>query len=289
MKKFRSYIMRKIILISLLNFISYVSLTQNISIINTEMQQETIHVWYKITDASFNQYFKITIYLSDDDGNTFIPLKETEGDIGKIEGNGYYQIIWHFAKEKPFKEADFIFDIKAEVFEIPLKRSFLLNYTGNRITPLGFRIGLIGKTSPYLEARMSLININTDYYTYEDSTIKDYDKLAYYEFTDYKGYSALYLGAGINYQRNEVLHLYFGAGYYLENFLYQINEFYYNSQQSTKTYVKDTYYSTEGLELNYGIILKYNKFIITGGLTNYAFGYEDFFRMSFTAGIGFCI
>lgn len=192
----------------------------------------------------------------------------------------------------PFVEAELIFDIKAEVIEIPLKRSFFLTYSGNAITPIGFKIGLMGKTGFYLESRMSIIDFRTNYYSYEDSIVKNYDKLAYYQFNDFRGYSAFYIGAGFNSQRSDKAFFYAGIGYYMENFLYQIDEISYNNQPATTSYVKDVNYSSEGLEIDVGMKFRFNKFIITGGLLAYDFenveNVEDI-KLNWTAGIGFSL
>jgi len=242
-----------------------------------------IAIEYQLSGKKFNQSFNVSLFVSKDDGKTFEgPMKEVSVDIGEVDKSGKHEIIWNFLDEMPITDEDLVFDVRAEVIETPIKRSWFVSYVGNTTTYLGLRIGMIGKVGWYAEGRFNVLAFETEDYEYSDDRVQDYDQPGYYQFNSNNGYSALFAGAGITYQPGKNIFLYAGAGYGKENYLYEIDKYSYENDTKTGTaYVKDPDYSIEGVEVDLGLIYRINKILLTGGATTI-----NFKSYNWTAGIG---
>ena len=263
---------------------SYVSFCQNISNVSGVLTKDyTIVIDYELAGLRFNQTVNVSLYVSRDGGTTFEgPMKEVSGDVGEIQKEGNYQIIWEVIKEMPFIEEMLIFDVRAEVIEERIKRSLFVSYVGNTTTPFGLRIGLIGKVGFYVEGRMNSLAFEETSYEYADSTFIGWDKNGYYQFTGNTAYCAYFIGGGLTFQPARNFFLYLGAGYGKENYLYEIDEYDYgNNSKTGNSYVKDTEYSAEGYEVDIGAMIRIKKVILSAGATTI-----NAKLFNWTAGIG---
>lgn len=266
--------MKKQILILLFLGLALTSSAQSVSDIQVRVSGDKILVGYTISGLKYYQDISsIDFYVSRDGGQTFEgPLKEISGDTGPGLRNGKYVMAWEVLREMPFTSEELVFDIRLSITEKERKKSFMISLVGNATTPLGLRIGQLGKIGWYAEFRSSLSPFTPTDYTYENKTIPGYDKPGYYEFNGNKGYSAWSAVGGVTFQAGWTVFFYVGVGYGVENYMYEIDEYTYEPDTKTGTaWVKDTEYSTSGFELDAGMILKFNKFIISGGATSINF------------------
>jgi hypothetical protein len=273
--------------LSLFLFVTfYLSLlnAQEIKNIEASVTGDQITVKYEVRGLKFNESLNISLYYSSDKGQTFTgPVTAVSGNIGKDIRNGNHQIIWDALKEVPFTKQDLVFDVRGELLEQKIEKSFFISYVGNTTTYLGLRVGSIGKIGWYIEGRMNLQGFEKSSYDYENGLVKDYDKPGYYEFNGNNGYSALFAGGGVTYQAARDLFIFAGAGYGKENYLYEIDDFSNDNEAKTgTTFVKNPDYSNEGVEADAGIIYRFGKLLLTGGAATINFN-----TINWTAGIGY--
>ncbi len=275
---------KRIFTVLVFTLCGYFAFSQSVTNIKAWVTSDNkIAVEYHITGAKFYQNFNVSLFVSLDDGATWQgPLTEVAGDIGKNIEKGKHVIYWDFLNEIPIVNENVIFDVRAEIIESKVRKSFFIAYSGNDVTPFGVRIGLLGKTGFYLEARMSPIAFDKANYTFEDGNLADYDQVGYYEFTKANGWAALSVLAGATFQIGKDAFLYTGAGYAFEKYLYTIDEYTYNPPEKIgEAFVEDKGYSITGVEIDAGLMLRFGKFLITGG--GYAINFESF---GWTAGVG---
>src|SRR4030042_3043811 len=76
---------------------------QQIDNITWSEQGEKIIVTYDITGANYFEQFTVALYVSTDDGRTFLgPLKEVTGDVGiNISDGKYKTVTWNVLDEYP--------------------------------------------------------------------------------------------------------------------------------------------------------------------------------------------
>ena len=257
---------------------------QKISDVNAYVSSDKIIIDYSINGAKFNESFHVYLLVSFDNGKSYDPMYEVQGDVGDGIKNGKHQIIWDALKERPFTDEELKFDVRATTIVKEIKRSFFVSYIANDMTPFGLRIGTIGKIGWYIEGRANLSPIDNFQYTFNkgDEVITDYDKAGYYEFTENEHYSALSVCAGITYQPSWNIFLYAGAGYGKEEYLMEIDDFSYeNNSKTGQSLVKYSDQSITGIEIDAGVMYSFNKFLISGGITTI-----NFEKIGWTAGVG---
>ena len=280
----KTMIMKKQIIIILLFFgLATITVAQQVEVLDAGViNNDKIKVDYKISKLKSYQYIEeIEFYVSTDNGKTFTgPLKEVQnGKISKLR-NGKHTMVWSVMKEMPMVEADLVFIVRIKVGKV--KKAFMVSLVGNNITPFGLRVGQLGKIGWYVEGRASLLAANPPAYTYRDGKIIDYDQHGYYEFNGNKGYNAWSAVAGVSFQLSWNLFLNAGAGYGVENYMYEIDQYSYNPEEKTgNAWVKDDGYSNSGFELDAGLIFKYKMLIISAGATS-----VNFKTINWEAGIG---
>jgi hypothetical protein len=276
MKLYKTVLMPLLFLPSLL-------LSQNIENVKSYLSEDKVIITYDIIGGRFFNYYTISLYVSRDNGNTYEgPLQEVSGDVGENIRHGSHQITWDAMKEIPFVDQNFKFDVKAEIFEDELKPSIFISYVGNTVTPIGLRIGMIGRIGWYVEGRMNLIAFDSPAYTYKDGEIIDYDQPGYYEFTSGKGYSAFSALGGITYQPGRNMFLYAGTGYAWEKYLYEITNYSYEDDQPIgKSNVVHDDYNLSGFELDAGAMYRFNMILVSAGATTL-----NFKNIWWTVGVG---
>jgi hypothetical protein len=251
--------------------VTHVSVTSN----------DKIEVAYTINGLkNYQEISNIRFYVSRDGGDHFEgPLKEVSGDIQSGLRNGKYIMIWDVMEEMPLVEENLIFDVRITVEE---KKALMISLQGNMVTPLGLRIGQLGKLGWYVEGRASLLATQSPSFTYENEKIIDYDQPGYYKFNGNKGYNAWSAVAGLTWQLSWNLFVNAGVGYGVENYMYEINNYSYDTEEKTgNSWVKDSEYSTSGIEVDAGLIFKYKKLIVNAGVTSIGFNI-----FNWEAGIG---
>lgn len=273
-----------LVLITLLLGFALSVFAQKVSDIQVRVKGDKILVGYTISGLKyFQDISQVDFYVSRDGGRSFEgPLKDISGDTGFGLRNGKYVMVWDVLREMPLTNEELIFDVRLSITEKPRKKAFMISLVGNTTTPLGLRVGQLGKVGWYAEFRASLSPFTTSEYMYDNETIPDYDKAGYYEFNGNKGFAAWSAVAGVTFQASWKVFFNVGVGYGVENYMYQIDEYTYNTEVKTGTaWVIDNTYSNSGFELDAGLILKFNKFIISGGATTI-----NFKTINWLAGIG---
>ena len=251
--------------------------------ITSELKDGMILIHYNLS-YKFYQVVNISIYVSNDGGNTYVgPLKEVTGDVGQNIKRGNRTISWDFMKEMPFVEETLIFDVSSEITGEKPKSSWFVQYVANPTTYVGFRGGILGIVGYYVEARCNLNVFNSAAYTYKDGKI-DFNHPGYYVFSDEKGYSAFSALAGIAYQPARNFYIYLGVGYGKENYMVGVDTYDYDGDVKTANeYAKYDGKCNSGVEVDLGLMLKINRFLLSAGGTTI-----NFKTINWTVGIGIC-
>lgn len=253
------------LLLFVLNFTAISA--QNISEIGFKVAGNNIEITYTVKGLAFNQSLTTSIYVSTDGGSGFQgPLKFVSGDLGPGILNGQHKVLWEASKEIPLDNSNLVFEVRAEVQETPVKKDLFIALTGNQVTPLGLRAGLLGKVGYYIALQSNLSPGIKGNYTYEDNAITDYNRFAWYEFTSEHKKAAFTAFGGLTFQAGRNLFLYGGAGYGKYEVLYEIEEYSYEDDALLGTdYGRDETLSVKGPALEAGIILRTGKLLLMGG------------------------
>lgn len=258
--------------------------SQTISDIRTVQSGNNILVNYSISGARFNQTFNVSVYVSRDGGRTFQgPLSAVSGDVGKNITKGNKEITWEVFREVADLEGDIVFDVRAEVIEEEIKRSWFVSYSGNLIAPVGLSFGQVGKTSWYISAKLSPSVRTKAIYVCDNEKVIKYEGEGYYTFDNKEIVSCYMLSAGLIFQSGRNFFIYTGAGYGSKVLIWHINEYTYpDDQPAGDSYVKNTGYSYSGFEVEAGMILRFGKVLVSCGATNL-----NFTRIDFAFGLGY--
>jgi hypothetical protein len=243
------------------------------------------YVDYTLSSVKYYQTQEAYLFVSADEGKTFKgPLKQVQGDISYITKAGNHTITWDFLKEMPLNDKKLIFEVRTQVKEEARKRKLYLSYVGNISSPIGLRLGFISKIGFYIEGRMSLPPSDPISYNY-NGQLYDYDKNGYYEFSGASQIEAKTVLLGISTQISRNAFLYFAAGYGIDYYKLEINEFNYDTNSSVgSSWVKDETQSYSGAELDAGIMLRFGSIVLSAGSNIINFEYPNF-----TVGIGFSL
>lgn len=260
--------------------------SQTISNIRTVQSGNNIIIYYSLSGVKFNQVLNVSVYLSKDGGRTFQgPLSAVNGDVGKNITPGNKKITWDVFRDVTDLEGDIVFDVRAEIIEEEIKRSWFVSYSGNLIAPAGLSFGQVGETSWYISAKFSpSVRTKTIYdYDNENEKVIDYEGEGYYTFDDKEIVSFYLLSAGLIFQAGRNFFIYTGAGYGSKALIWHINEYTYpDDQPAGDSYVKNTGYSYSGFEAEAGMILRFGKVLVSCGATNL-----NFTRTDFAFGLGY--
>jgi hypothetical protein len=244
----------------------------------------TIKLEYRVSGLKYNQTLNTELFVSTDGGKSFKgPLAFVSGNIGPGISNGQQIIVWEAVNEMKIENADLAFDVRGALVEEKIKRSVFVAFSGNMLTPVGVRAGLLGKTGVYVSIQSNFRPTLTGSYTYDDNTIIDYDRFAWYEFTSGYEVSAFAVCAGFTSQLRPNLFIYTGAGFGKEEYFYKINEYSYEDNSLLGSdFGKDEEASVKGLALEAGLIIRVKNFLIIGGGTSTGFQIPNWL-----AGIGY--
>jgi len=249
--------------------------------VTSEVKDGMVTIHYSI-GGNFYQIFNISIYVSRDGGNSFIgPLKEVTGDVGQNIKRGSKTVIWDVIKEMPLVEETLIFDVRAEISGDKPKSSFFIQYVANPTSYIGLRAGTLGIVGFYGELRGNLNSFKSAKYTYKNGQL-DYNEPGYYLFSDQKCHAAYSVLAGISYQPARNFFLYLGAGYGKDDYLIGIDTYDYKGDVKIGSeYAKYDGYCNSGVEVDLGLMLRFNWFLLSAG--GAALNFNTF---GWTAGIG---
>lgn len=277
--------MKKILTILAIWLFSTAAFSQSVTNIVPTVVNNKIQIGYTLSGVKyFQEVTSVKIYVSIDGADFVGPLKEVVVNISEGIKNGKHIIIWDVLKEIPFTDEDLVFDIRVKVKDKDRRRKMFVMLAGNNVTPMGLRVGMLGKTSWYVEARGSLLAMQSPKYTYgKEGSIIDYDKPGYYDFTGTKGWQAYSAVIGITQQINWNTFIYAGVGYGVENYIMEFNNYDYSQSTSTGTdWAKDDKYSNTGVEIDAGLLLRFNKIVVSAGGT--ALNFKSF---GWTASVGY--
>lgn len=275
--------MKKLFTILAIILISKFIYSQSVNNITATLSGTKIKLSYKISGMKYYQSIaRVDFYVSMNGERFKGPLKMIAGETGKDKGNGTYTVTWDVLKEIPFTNEVLEFDIRIKTAEKDRSPKFFACLTGNDVTPVGIKIGMLGKTAWYVEARGSLLAMNTPSYTYNGNSITDYNKPGYYEYSGTAGWQSYSVVAGVTQQLHWNIFMYAGVGYGVENYVMEINEYDYSSPSSTSSdWAKYDGYCTSGIEIDAGLLYRYKKLIIGAGATSL-----DFSSFGWSASLG---
>ncbi len=276
--------MKNFLSISFLLFVSVLAYGQTVKSIEAKAVDNKIKIDFNISGLKYYQnIINIDVFVKKaGDANFEGPMEYVSGDTKSGLRNGEHTIYWDALKEMLVDDAKLIFDVRIMLEEEDRSKKFMVMLVGNTVTPLGIRVGQLGKTSWYVEARASLLALESPQYTYSEGEITDYDQTGYYEISGNKGWQAYSVVAGITKQVHRHVFLYAGLGYGVENYILEINNYTYDSETAIdNSWANYKEYSTSGIEIDAGIIMNYKKLIIGAGGT--ALGFSSF---GWTASLG---
>jgi hypothetical protein len=257
------------ILIFLIFLFSLSGRAQRITNVQATVKDDKVLIGYQVKGLECQQSIEsINFYVSKDGGNKFIgPLNEISGDINPGLRNGKYIVAWEALKEMPFSDERLIFDVRADIDEKKRQRAIMLSYVGNTTTPLGGRIGQLGKVSWYLEGRASTLVNQATMYSYSGNTLEGYgQENTEAEPTDEDGWKAFSAIIGTTIQTDCNFFIYIGMGYSSEKYIKKFDETESGQLVGTVWAIDDSE-TMQGLEMDGGLIFRYKKLIISGGLT----------------------
>lgn len=260
----------KTILLFVILAMPVVLLSQRIINVQATIQDDQVLIGYQVKGLQCQQSIKnLSFYVSKDDGHSYYgPLNELSGDIKSGIRNGKYIVAWDALNELPFTNERLIFDVRAEIKEKKRKRAIMLSYVGNVKTPLGGRIGQLGKVSWYLEGRASLLSGQAAQYSYSGNNLIGYDKennsVNPTGDDGWKAYSGI---VGTTIQTDCNFFIYLGIGYGFEQFIKKFDETDEQGNAIGSVWAKDESKSIQGVEMDGGVIFRYKKLIVSGGIT----------------------
>lgn len=265
--------------------ISFSVKAQRITNVQATVNDDKVLIGYQIKGLECQQSIEsINFYVSKDGGTKFIgPLNEISGDTEPGLRNGKYIVAWEALKEMPFSEERLIFDVRADINEMRRKRAIMLSYIGNTTTPLGGRIGQLGKVSWYLEGRFSTLLNQPTQYSYSGSTIENYPDENYEKAGEegWKAFSAI-IGTTIQTDCNFFINV--GIGFSSEKYIQKFDETNSDGKWVGSVWAIDDSKTMQGLEMDGGLIFRYKKLIISGGIT-----ILNLERYNWTAGLGIAL
>lgn len=254
----------------LLAFLTSLSgIAQRVTNVQATVKDDKVLIGYQIKGLQCQQTIEsINFYVSKDGGGTYIgPLNELTGDMEPGIRNGKYIVAWEALKEAPFSEERLIFDVRAEIKEKRRKRAIMLSYVGNVTTPIGGRIGQLGKVSWYLEGRASILSDQPTQYSYSGDNLIGYEKENYSSRpTDEEGWKAYSGIIGTTIQTDCNFFIYLGMGYGFEQYIKKFDEI-ENDKVVGSVWAIDENKTMQGIELDGGLIFRYKKLIVSGGIT----------------------
>ncbi len=276
--------MKKALFTLTLLILTTITFSQTVTNINANVIDDKIQVNFNINGVKYYQEVTtVKVFVSMDGGEFKGPLKEISSDDSGTLKNGKHSVVWDALKEIPFTDEDIVFDVRLIVNDKDRRRKFFVGLVGNDVTPLGLRFGQLGKTSWYAEVRASLKAGEAPTYNYDGTTINDYDKPGYYEFTGTGAWQAYSAVVGITQQVSWNTFIYAGIGYGVENYIMEIDEYSYEGiSPLNSSWVKHEESSNSGVEIDAGVLLRFNHFILSGGGT--ALNFKSF---GWTASIGY--
>jgi hypothetical protein len=245
-----------------------VSLTgQNVQILRTQAVGEQIEINYAITNVGLYQSITAELFVSFDGGESFIgPLKEVVGDLGPGLKNGRHLLKWDALREIPFTNEELVFEIRLDVQDIPDRKAFMVSITGNQLTPIGLRIGQLGRVGWYLEGRCGMHPFLEPSFTYSNSEIIDFNQPGYLVLNQNNHFAAWSVIGGLTLQPAWNLFVYAGAGYGRQDYLLGVNEHAYDGdrliRQSYALYKEE---SQHGIEMDTGLIYRIGKVVLSAG------------------------
>lgn len=261
---------------------------QRITNVQATVKDDKVLIGYQIKGLECQQSIEsINFYVSKDGGSKFIgPLNEISGDIEPGLRNGKYIVAWEALKEMPFSNERLVFDVRADIDEKKRQRAIMLSYVGNTTTPIGGRIGQLGKVSWYLEGRASTLVNQSTQYTYSGNNLENYPNENFEtEPTDEDGWKAFSAIIGATIQTDCNFFIYIGMGYGSEKYIKKFDETdNLSGAWVGSVWAIDDSKTMQGLEMDGGLIFRYKKLLISGGMT-----ILNLERYNWTVGLGIAL
>jgi len=273
--------------IILVTFVGVLSplFAQKVTQIQPKQIGNAIEINYKISGAKFNEKSAVTLFVSFDGGKTFKgPMNAVSGDVLIESGGGQKVIVWDAFKDVDALDGDMVFDLRAKLEKVPVKKEIFVQYTGgvmvsslDYVSPFGIMVGQLGELGWFGAVRLNSI-ARADY-TYNG---EDMNEDILYQFTDKTKYPRLSALGGVTYQIGWKTFMYAGLGYGFKSYYQEIEELSKTDASSLgKKWVSIEAYQENGMEIEVGSILKFNNWNVSMGL-----GVFNFEHISINAGVG---
>jgi hypothetical protein len=247
-----------------------VSHAQSVSGVRPAQDGNKINIYYNIVGAKYNQSFDVSVYFSNDGGNTYAgPLQAVEGDVGEVLTGGSKMITWDVLYDEFDIAGDMVFDVRMDVIETPISTRFYVGLSGNTTAPLGLTFGQAGKMGWYVRASINTNVFTEAAYQTSDVALLDYDGDGYYTYNGNSTIGRMNVTAGLNLRlATDVLYLYLGAGYGQKSLLWQVGEFsYIDDSKVSEAWASHETATYSGAEAEAGLLLITGKLYMSIGAT----------------------
>ncbi|MFY0673988.1 MAG: hypothetical protein JXQ87_11310 [Bacteroidia bacterium] len=238
--------------------------------------ENKIEVLYSINGGKIDKEFNVSLFYSEDAGESFYKAKSVEGDIGKgVKSGSTKRIIWDVFMDESKLDGDIVFKVAADVIKLPFTRRTFVGYHGTNLAPVGLTFMRLGKTGFYARASSSFNAFTGNQYTYSGLTNNmiglsgDY---YYNTISENLNISRANASLGLTFQLGHVGHLSLGAGYASHRALFEIEQIKYGDvpidENKTNYWAKYDEISASGPMIELGYILELKRLSLHFGVSN---------------------
>jgi hypothetical protein len=168
-------------------------------------------------------------------------------------------------------------------FPLRLKNHFYLSYTGSifpnnqkYMAPFGVQIGMLGKVGWYFAGQLNKAYLQPPAYEFDSERVLNYPEDQYYEINGKRNHPVFSITGGMSFYLGKGFHFYMGGGYGTKKVYRYIDEFSYNHDERIgEAILLDKNYTTEGFELEGGLMLNTNPIVFNIGYKTLKMDYSS--------------
>lgn len=262
----------------LLNFCWSDLFSQRVVSSNFKIDSSRAIINYKIRDWKEEQTFFVGLFVSNDGGINFKgPLREVSGDVGLLKNNyGEKTIVWDIFSETDELTGNVVFEVRAEMKTNSVKKGLLVSYNYTPTAPVGLRLGFMGNKGAYLSLKSNLNFTGSGLYGTDNNGLNNYTGNGYWIIKENSVQNRYSATAGYLHKFKRNLIFYGGAGYCVDEILWEYDEYSFDNFNKINTdYALHTSSAIKSIEIEAGLIVKIRKFIILGGVSSIGFKYVE--------------
>jgi len=231
---------------------------------------------YNIKKIHKYKYSEVTPYILFNN-NDSAKLENAKGDFGKIYRAGRNKAIyWEPTKQfdLEFFKQDISFLLNANFYYDKTKELYIA-YNFSETAQFGVCLGYIAKWGYYGKFKTNG-QFDNSKLLFTNEYVTNYPGAGYYIIDNKKNISRFGITAGFNHRINPFLYVYAGFGYGKMNTFWHYTDYEYNLHQITgEAIVIDTKNSFKGIEVETGLICKYNSYFFKIGMNSINFSFLE--------------